>query len=262
MLEFARYYGRRRLRGTAVMTLGFAVLVALYVWMFPSVSEGIDLDQYVASLPPALQQAFGLQSLGTIEGFLAAELYAFGWVLLLGIYFAYAAASLVADDVDRGRMDMLLSLPVSRSKVVLEKFASVLVPLVVVNVVTPVVVYAAVLGIDESISVADLAMVHALSIPYLLATAGVGLLASVAFDRASVAQRVAAGGVFGLFLLDSVTAGTDVDWVGALSPSRYYDPTAILVHSEYDLAGAGILVAAAVVLVAASRAYFARKDIH
>jgi ABC-2 type transport system permease protein len=261
MLEFARYYGRRRLRGTAVMTAGFATLVALYVWMFPSVSEGIDLDEYVASLPSALQQAFGLQSLSTIEGFLAAELYAFGWVLLLGIYFAYAAATLVADDVDRGRMDMLLALPVTRSKVLLEKFASVLVPLVVLNVLTPVVVYAAVLGIDESISVADLAMVHALSIPYLLAATGLGLLASVVFDRASVAQRVAAGGFFGLFLLDSVTASTDVAWLGALSPSRYYDPTAILVQSEYDLAGAVVLLAGAVVLVAASRAYFARKDI-
>jgi len=261
MLELARYYGRRRVKGSVVMTAGFAVLVALYVWMFPSVSGGIDLDAYTETLPPALREAFGLQALGTIEGFLAAELYAFGWVLLLGIYFAYAAAGLVADDVDRGRMDVLLSLPVSRSRVLMEKFASVLVPLVVVNVVTPVVVALAVLDIDESISLADLAMVHALSVPYLLAAAGIGLLASVVFDRASVAQRVAAGAFFGLFLVDSVTAGTDVAWLGALSPSRYYDPTAVLVQSEYDLVGAGVLLAAAVVLVAASRTCFARKDV-
>ncbi|WP_193570714.1 ABC transporter permease subunit [Halorubellus sp. JP-L1] len=261
MLEFARYYGRRRVKGALAMTAGFALLVALYVWMFPSVSEGIDLDAYTETLPPALREAFGLQSLGTIEGFLAAELYAFGWVLLLGVYFAYAAAGLVADDVDRGRMDMLLSLPVTRSRVLLEKFASVLVPLVVVNVVTPVVVALAVLGIDESISLADLAMVHALSVPYLLVAAAVGLLASVVFDRASVAQRVAAGGFFGLFLIDSVTAGTDVAALGALSPSRYYDPTAILVSSEWDFAGAGVLLAGTLVLLAASRTYWQRKDV-
>jgi ABC-2 type transport system permease protein len=261
MLEFARYYGRRRVKGSVAMTGGFAVLVSLYVWMFPSVSEGIDLDAYTETLPPALREAFGLQALGTIEGFLAAELYAFGWVLLLGIYFAYAAASLVADDVDRGRMDLLLSLPVTRSRVLLEKFASVLVPLVVVNVVTPVVVFLAVLGIDESISIADLAMVHVLSVPYLLVAASVGLLASVAFDRPSVAQRVAGGGFFGLFLVDSVTAETDVAWLGALSPSRYYDPTAILVSSEWDLAGAVFLLVTAAVLVGASRAYFRQKDI-
>ncbi|NHN42621.1 ABC transporter permease subunit [Halorubellus sp. JP-L1] len=260
-MEFARYYGRRRVKGALAMTAGFALLVALYVWMFPSVSEGIDLDAYTETLPPALREAFGLQSLGTIEGFLAAELYAFGWVLLLGVYFAYAAAGLVADDVDRGRMDMLLSLPVTRSRVLLEKFASVLVPLVVVNVVTPVVVALAVLGIDESISLADLAMVHALSVPYLLVAAAVGLLASVVFDRASVAQRVAAGGFFGLFLIDSVTAGTDVAALGALSPSRYYDPTAILVSSEWDFAGAGVLLAGTLVLLAASRTYWQRKDV-
>jgi ABC-2 type transport system permease protein len=150
---------------------------------------------------------------------------------------------------------------VTRSKVLLEKFASVLVPLVVLNVVTPVVVYLAVLGIDESIALSDLAMVHVLAVPYLLVAAGVGLLASVVFDRASVAQRVAAGGFFGLFLLDSVTAGTDVAYLGALSPSRYYDPTAVLVGSEWDLGGAGLLLAATVVLVLASRATFARKDI-
>jgi ABC-2 type transport system permease protein len=261
MLEFARYYGRRRVKGSLVMTGGFAVLVALYVWMFPSVSEGIDLDEYVASLPPALREAFGLEALGTIEGFLAAELYAFGWVLLLGIYFAYAAASLVADDVDRGRMDMLLSLPVTRKRVLLEKFASVLVPLVVVNVVTPVVVYLAVLGIDESIALADLAMVHVLAVPYLLVAAGLGVLTSVVFDRASVAQRVAAGGFFGLFLVDSVTAGTDLSSLGALSPSRYYDPTAILVASEYDLGGAALMLAAAIALVAVATVAFQRKDI-
>jgi ABC-2 type transport system permease protein len=261
MLEFARYYGRRRVRGSVAMTGGFAMLVALFVWMFPSVSSGIDLDEYAQSLPPALVEAFGLEALGTIEGFLAAELYAWGWVLVLGVYFAYTAASLIADDVDRGRIDMLLSLPVSRSTVLLEKYASLFVPLVVVNVVTPVVVYLSVLGIGESIAFADLLAVHALAVPYLLLTAAIGLLASVAFDRASVAQRVAGGVVFGLFLVDSVTAGSDFGWVGALSPTRYYDPTAVLVSSEYDLAGGAVMLVAAVVLVLASRAYFQRKDI-
>jgi ABC-2 type transport system permease protein len=261
MLEFARYYGRRRVRGSVVMTLGFAVLIGLYVWMFPSISSDIDLDAYVESFPPALVEAFGIESLGTIEGFLAAELYAFVWVLLLGIYFAYAAAGLIADDVDRDRMDMLLSLPVSRTKVLFEKFASILVPLVVVNVVTPFVVYLGVLGIDETISISDLLVVHALSVPYLLVSASLGLLASVVFDRASIAQRVAAGGFFGLFLVDSVTANTDFAWVGGLSPTRYYDPTAVLVSSEWDVAGAGILLAGAVVLLAVSRTYWLRKDI-
>jgi len=261
MFEFARYYGRRRVRGSAVLTAGLAVLVALYVYMFPSISSQVDLDEYVQSFPPAMREAFGVESLGTIEGFLAAELYAFGWVLLLGLYLAYSAASLIADDVEDDRMDVLLSLPVTRSRLLLEKFSSLLVPVLVVNLVTPAVVYLGVLAIDESIAVGDLAMVHLLSVPYLLTTAGVGLAASVVFDRTSLAQRAGMGVVFGLFLVESVVAGTDFSWLGAISPTRYYDPTAILVHSEWDLAGAGILLVAAAVLVLASREYFRRKDV-
>jgi ABC-2 type transport system permease protein len=136
-----------------------------------------------------------------------------------------------------------------------------IVPLVVVNAIMPIVVYAGVLAIGESIPVADLVMVHLLSIPYLLSTGAIGLVASVVFDRASTAQRVATGVVFGLFLVESVVTGTEFAWVGALSPMRYYDPTGVLVFSEWDLAGAGILIVATVVLLATSTVYFKRTDI-
>jgi ABC-2 type transport system permease protein len=262
MFEFTRYYGRRRVKGSVALAAGLAVLTLLYVWMFPSISEGIDLDAYIQSMPRALRAAFGVQSLGSIEGFLAAELYSFGIVLLMGLYLTYAAASVIADDVEDERMDMLLALPVTRSKVLLEKFSALLVPIVVVNVVLPVVVYAGVLAIGESLSVADLLMAHVLSVPYLLATASVGLCASVWFDRTSLAQRAGMGVVFGLFLVDSVVTNTDFAVLGAVSPTRYYDPAAILVQSEYDLLGGAILLGAAVVLIAVSRAYFQRKDIN
>lgn len=261
MFEFTRYYGRRRVKGSLALTVGLAVLTALYVYMFPSISESVDLEAYIQSLPPAVQAAFGAQSIGTIEGFLAAELYSFGIVLLMGLYLAYSAASVIADDVEDDRMDMLLALPVTRSKVLLEKFSALLVPIAIVNAVLPIVVYLCVLAIGESLSVVDLLMVHLLSVPYLLATAAIGLLASVWFDRTSLAQRAGMGAVFGLFLIDSVVANTDFSALGALSPTRYYDPAAILVHSEYDLVGAAVLLAGAAILVASSRAYFRRKDI-
>ncbi len=261
MFEFSQYYGRRRIKGSAVLTAGLALLTGLYIYMYPSISAGIDLDAYVESMPPALRAAFGIEALGTIEGFLAAELYAFGWVLLLGLYLTYSAATVIADDVETGRMDMLLALPVSRSKVILEKFSALLVPIVFANAVMPVFVYAGVMAIGESVSVANLVMVHLLSIPYLLTTAAVGLVASVVFDRTGLAQRASLSVVFGLFLIDSVVTDTDFAVLGALSPTRYYDPTAVLVSSQWDFTGAVLLLVATGVLLGVSRALFKRKDI-
>jgi ABC-2 type transport system permease protein len=67
--------------------------------------------------------------------------------------------------------------------------------------------------------------------------------------------------VFGLFLLDSVASSANLEWLGALSPTHYYDPTAILVSSEYDWFGAAVLLAGTTLLVMVSRALFQRKDI-
>jgi ABC-2 type transport system permease protein len=206
--------------------------------------------------------AFGIKSMSTLGGFLAVELYGFAWVILLGLYFAYSAASLVADDVERERMDMLLSLPVSRSRIVFEKYLSLVVPILVVNAITGVVVYVGGHLIEHPIPASDLFVVHALSVPYLLACAGIGLVASVAFDRESVAQRVGLAVVFALFLVESVVSDTDYEALGTVAPMRYYDPGAILVDGQYDVAGAALLFVVAVALVVASQQWFQRKDIN
>jgi ABC-2 type transport system permease protein len=86
-------------------------------------------------------------------------------------------------------------------------------------------------------------------------------VASVVVDRASVAQRVAGGLVFALFLVESLVSATDYGWLGAVAPARYYDPTAVLVDGAYDLAGAAILLAGTGVLVAAALAWFRVRDI-
>lgn len=261
-LALAAYESRRRVKGSLVLGVALSLLGVMMVAFFPSVQRsGADLQAYVDSLPPAFREAFGIEAFTTIGGFLASELYAFGWVLLLGLYFAYRAAGLVADDVERGRMDTLLATPLSRTDVVLQKFASLLVPIVVVNVVSFVAVYAGILAVGESIDIADLGMVHILSIPYLLTCASIGLLLSVGFQRSDVAERGALGGVFGLFLVETVAGVSDVKGLGLVSPTRYYDPTAILVRSEYDVAGAAVLLLATAAFLVASVVRFRRADI-
>lgn len=261
MLEFARYEARKRVRGSVALAVGLGVLAAFAVWAFPSYSQAMDMDQLLEAFPEPMVRAFNIQSLSSLEGFLAVELYVFGWVILLGLYLAYSAASLVADDVDRGRMDMLLAMPVSRPRLAAEKFAALAVPILAVNVVTPVVVLGVARLIDVSVAASRVFALHLLSIPYLFACAGIGLLASVAFDRASVAQRVALGVTFGLYLLESLLRGTDLEGLGIVAPMRYFEPNAILLQGTYDLGDVAVLIGMTAALVLASQAWFVRRDL-
>ncbi|MFB6097005.1 MAG: ABC transporter permease subunit [Haloferacaceae archaeon] len=262
VLEITRYEGRQKLRASILLTVGFVGLAALYIWLFPSIEQsGVDFAQYLETLPEGFQSAFAVESISTIEGFLAIELYQFLWLLLFGIYMAYTAGGLVAEDVEDDRIELLLATPVSRTRIVFEKFASLGVPILVANALIPFAVVAGVAAIGESISTVDLLAVHLLSIPYLLACGSVGLLLSVWADRASVAQRGGIVAVFMLFLVETVSSTADYDWLGAISPTRYYDPAEILVDGTYDLAGSLILLTGTVALVLLSAAYFQRRDV-
>ena len=261
MFEFLRYDGRKRLRGSLYLSAGMATLAAVVIWIFPSFSDTFEGDDLLEAYPPEMLQLFDVRTMASLEGFLAFELYVFGWTILLGLYLAYLGAGVIADDVDRGRMDTLLAMPVSRPRLLVEKFASLSVPIVAVNVLVPPVVLVGAWLIDEPMSVADVAALHLLSIPYLFVCAGIGLCCSVAFDRSTIAQRVALGLTFALFLFESLVDGTEYERLGAISPMRYFDPNEVLLDGTYDLVGAGVLVAMALALVLASVAWFTRRDV-
>lgn len=261
MFEFARYDAAKRVKGSVYLSIGMSLLAAFAVWAYPSYSEAMDMEQLREAFPEPMIRAFNIETMASLEGFLAVELYMFGWIILLGLYFAYSAASIIADDIDRGRMDTLLAMPVSRPRLALERFAALGVPVLMVNIVTAVVVLGSARLIDESLSAVDVVALHLLSVPYLFACAGIGLLASVLFDRASVAQRVALGVTFGIYLVESLLRGTDYETLGSLAPMRYFDPNEVLLDGAYDLVGAAVLLGMTAVLLIVSQVWFVRRDI-
>lgn len=261
MLETARFEGKRRVRGTAILAVGLSLYSAFIVWYF-TVWEGAEIEDLFQDMPPAMIEAFGIAELGSIEGFLGGQIYTFLWLLGLGIYFAYTGAGLVANDLEQGRMDLLGVLPLSRAKLLGEKFTALFVPLLVLNVVVGIVIYGLVIAIGESVDPVHLIMAHTLSIPYFLVCAAIGMVLSVAVDRASVAERGAIGLIFLLWLGESVVSGTgDYSWLAYLSPTYYYEPTPVLIDGSYEAIHSLVLFGLFVVLFVIGIVLFKRRDL-
>ena len=260
MTAILRNESKRHARGSAVLVGVFAVFSVLYFSIFPDFAA--DAEDIADAFPESLLDFFGLEALHTIEGFIAAEIYSFFWVLLVGIYFAYIAAGMIAGDIETRKMDLTLSNPVSRETVIVQKIASLWVPIVVLNIAVPTIVYFGARLIGEAFNPVALAMVHMLSIPYLLVCAGIGLVLSVIIDRPRAAKGVALGVVFMLWLVDGASSiDPDYEWIGYLTPSRYFDETAILVREEYAFLDAAILLLAFILLILVAVAIFSRRDI-
>ncbi|WP_217920475.1 ABC transporter permease subunit [Halolamina sp. CBA1230] len=257
----AAFEGRERLRMGAVIAALLAAYGALFVWVGPDLVAGEELQGLLDAMPPVMVELLGFESLASLSGLLAGEYYTFGWLVGLAGYVAYTAAGSVAGDLESDRMDTVLAAPVPRGSVLLGNFLALLVPILIVNAVVPPVLYVAAAAVGESLPLDHLLALHALSVPYLLCWGAVGLLLGVVIGRSRVAGRIALALVFASWLFESVLDVTDYAEVAAITPTRYLDPSAVLLEGEYDLLGTAVLVAATAILVTASRAAFARRDL-
>lgn len=265
MLDIARFEARRRVRGTISLTILLLALIAFTIGFFPTISESdVDLDAYLDTLPPELRQSFigSATSLTSIDGYLVSQLYALVWLLILGIYFAYAAASLIAAEIEHRSIDLVLVNPISRTRFVVEKFLALLPVNIAVNGIALLSVYFGIQLVGESLPLSDLLILHLLFVLYLAACSGLGLVASVMFDDLRRAQGVGIGILFGTYFLDALTRGTDYSWIGLFSFARYLDPADVLSAGEIDWVGTALLLAVTIGLVMLAAELFEQKDIN
>ncbi|MCK4310922.1 MAG: ABC transporter permease subunit, partial [Methanomicrobia archaeon] len=180
-------------KGILLLNLAFIGLTAMVIAIFPTVKESSGIQEYIHSLPEPFLSIFGRSGLDItiLEGFLNMELYQWGWVLLLGVYFAFISSSLISKEIENKTIDMLLSNPVSRGRILLEKFLGLVPAIILINITTPLFILGCVKYINETIDVMYLFYTHFASIPYLLAACALGLLFSVIFDEARRANTLA-----------------------------------------------------------------------
>lgn len=115
---------RRSWKHALYWGLGIALLAFYPFLMMPNTPEGFE--QYVKiaeSLPEGVMEMFGLSDLaaiGTPVGFIGYSF--FGYILLvLAVYSVIAGLNVSAVDEDNGSMDILLSLPLPRWQIIIEK---------------------------------------------------------------------------------------------------------------------------------------------
>jgi ABC-2 type transport system permease protein len=260
VVAVATFEARDRLRMTGLITILLSLLGAMYVWLGPQLVAGDPIQEMLDAMPPLLNELMGFESLQSIAGLLASEYYTLGWIVGLGGYVAYSAAARVAGDLETARMDTMLAAPVSRRSVLLGTYLALLVPILVINVLVPIVLYLGSVVVGEPLSILDLAVLHALSVPYLLVWGAVGLLLGVLVRGGRRAGRLALGLVFLAWLFESIVGVSDFAWVGGVSPVRYFDPPAVLVEGTYDVLGAVSLFAVTVALLAVALRVFDHRD--
>jgi ABC-2 type transport system permease protein len=115
--------GLRALLWWGVSLAGLALMVAFF---YPSVRDTPALNAFVKQAPEALIRAFAgeMADLTSPAGYLNSQLFYMVAPLLLLIYAIGSGSAAIAGEEERGTLEMLLSNPVPRWRVVAEKAAA------------------------------------------------------------------------------------------------------------------------------------------
>jgi ABC-2 type transport system permease protein len=125
--DFARLDLWTRRRSLAGYASGLAVYVLVVVAMYPAFKNSTSLDTLIKNDSTAAA-LFGISgSISTTEGWLNANIYAnFFPLLMLLLTIGYGAGCLAGQD-EEGSLGLIAALPVSRTKLVAEKAAAMVV---------------------------------------------------------------------------------------------------------------------------------------
>ena len=261
-MEIAIQSVKNSWKGTLILLLVFSCLAVMVLSIYPGMKESIDM--WVDNLPEFALTTFGRSGLelSIVGGYLNMEFYQWGWVFTLGLYFAFISSSLISKEIENKTIDMLLSNPVSRARVVLEKFCGLVPTIILMNVVVPLVILGSLKYINETIDVTYLFYTHFASILYLCAVCAVGLLFSVIFDETRRANALAIGVISVMYVMEILSFLSEkYSALGKISIVHYYDPGEILVHHTIEASDAVILFFITAVLLAAAAIYFEKRDI-
>lgn len=111
---------RRSLIGWGI---GVAALILIEGALWPSVRDMPNIEEFLASYPEAMKEAFGLDAMTTGSGFLNAELYTLVLPLLFLVFGISRGSRLLAGEEEAGTLEVLLVTPASTTRILLEKAA-------------------------------------------------------------------------------------------------------------------------------------------
>ena len=258
---------RRTLRDARKAILGWGILCGLMgLWVgvfYPAVSD------ILASMSSLLENPFIKGLVGDVSDFTTPA----GWVgtkflimlpLLLAVYSALFNNNATAGEEDRGTMDLVLTTPTPRWRLIVEKSAAFVVASLLILVQASLGLMAAILitpSLTIPVGIVFPAFLNVL--PMMLLLGAVALLLGTILRSRQMAMGIAAAFIVGSYFLDTLASLSDSAFVKALqllSPFHYFDgPTAL--HDGLHVVMFVAFTAIALVLLILSMYAFQKRDL-
>ena len=244
--------------GLGVMALISTALVPLF--------DAMKIVELLQGMPPILLAASGLDAnvtaFATPEGIITVGFFG-KFALIFAAYPVVMGMRVTANEEDDGILDMVLSLPVPRWQMMIEKFAAYLLTIIFIAVLVYAGLWLGTQLINVSLDMSRMAPMVLNIVPTLTLVMAFTVLVAAIIRRRQVSLAVATAFVLGSFMLDSVAGmveGGSAALLRKISVFSYYDPGNVIQNGLIWGNVVGLLIVSGVLLVGALW-FFQRRDV-
>lgn len=244
-------------------SIGFLALAGLMVSFYPAMHVEGSLDALLKNMPAALQGFVGdLGNLKQFSTYLASQMFDVRGQILGGVMVIILALGLTVGEESTGQTRTMLSLPISRGSLLLQKWLAMATIIAIVVAAMGVGVLLFQPFINEAINLGELLRLLVMTWLLLVSLASVTFAAALATGARSIAMLVGILVVVGSFILTTFAAG--VEWLQdyEMWSVFYYYPAVEIVKDGIKLNDVMVLSILAIVPTIVSWLLFRKRDIN
>lgn len=244
-------------------TIGFAAIAALLASFYPAMHQDGSLDSLLESMPAAFQGLIGsLADLSRFDTYIASQLFDIRMPLIAGIMAIILGIGLSVNDEEKGELRTILSMPIGRTKLFIQKWLAMLTIMIVVVLGMVAGVYAVLPFIDiASIEPEVMVRLSAMTLLIMATFGTIPFAVGFATGRRAAATGLSILTIIGSFILS--TFGQAVDWLGdyeKLSLLHYF-PAVEIAKNGIELRDVLVFAIVTLVLLVVSVVVFRRRDV-
>ena len=243
--------------------IGLAVLAAFTVAFYPSIANAPGFDSILEEMPEALARAFmgEVTDLTSPTGYLNSQLFVVFLPLLFLVFAVARGSSTIAGEEESGTLDLLLSYPVARWRVTLDKFAAIIVATLVLAFIFWLTLAMSAIAIGMEISLLRMAEATLSAALLGLTFGGLALAVGCATGKRGISIGVSSAVGVAAYFLNALVPLVDV-----LEPSRKLSPFYYYIGADPLSNGlsplhVAVLIGLTLVLVAVALVLFNRRDL-
>jgi ABC-2 type transport system permease protein len=238
-------------------------LAVILVAFFPVIRDATSITEYIESFPEEFLALFAgeVTDYSSGEGYLNSELFFLMYPLLILIYAIGFGSGTIASEEEKGTLDLLLSNPLNRWQLVLDKFIAMVICTFVVAAVFWAALAIGNVVVDMGLNLARLAAVCFSG--FLLGITFGSIALAVGSARGKHGLSIGVGGALGVYAYLLNALAPLIDWLKPFqvaSPFYYYIEANPL-KNGLDPVHASVLIGLTVIFLIIAIVTFERRDL-